>query len=225
MILDKVNSLDQAEIPLLWNRAPNGTLKVIKHIIHKLLDHERPALNLGAYTCRDLDYLKPICRSIKKPIECVESWSPVDRTETKQQLIDEIESKYGHEGITYTWEDAHQAKTIDTADYVLFSTSWDYPIENTMLTKRHPTVWINTGAPYLWPRIGQALYRGDLHLVFRCECIAITNCLKLKTAFMHTLDQISLPQGWQWELGGELVNLRRDESMLQRWRVINDLSL
>jgi len=224
-MLKEINSWDQAEIPLMWDPAtPNGTIMCFKHLIHTMLDASRPALNLGAYTCRDLDYLKPICRAINKPIECVESWSPVRTDALRLQLISEIEAKYGREGIDYCWADASESQTIDTADWILFSTSWDYPIERTMLQDRHPTVWVSTGASYLWPRIGTALERGDIQLLFRSECIVLTNSKSIKEQWMETHESIALPPGWWWEPGGELINLRRRDSMQSRWDRINDLS-
>jgi hypothetical protein len=230
LLLDRINQLDQREVRshIHNSRAMNGTIIILRWILTHLLDPERPAVNLGCYTCRDLDYLLPICRSVKKPIECVDSWSPV-KPSIREQLCAEIESRYADPLVTFTWKDAHESEMLRSADYIYFSTDWRFPIEQYIAQCNHPSVWASNECTYLWPRLGQQFYNEQCHLLWRGDnnWVAFTNDLILQQQFFEAINLLNaqLKPNHQWlEINGPLAVCRYDHpinGMKHQWDLIN----
>jgi hypothetical protein len=223
-LLNKINNFDYPEVNIKNNP---GKLVILNFILSKLLDHERPAVNLGSYTARDLDYLLPLCNIISKSIECVESFTEV-ADDIRGKLISEIESNYTSPLITWTWDDAHNSKYLRSADYVFISTDYRFPVEDYILSTNHPCVWSTTTPSWIWVRLGQALYNQQLHLIIDCNGLFFfTNSLELKQQFEQNipyLDQMLKKHNAYIDYSGELYKLRNNKpgsGMNPQWEFIN----
>ena len=223
-MLNKINNFDRPEVDV---KSPSGKLVILNYILSKLLDHKRPAVNLGSYTARDLDYLLPLCTRLNKPIECVESFTEVVE-DIRLKLISEIESNYTSPLITWTWDDAHNSKYLRGADYVFISTDYRFPVEDYILSTNHPCVWATTTPSWLWVRLGQALYNQQLHLIIDCGGLFFfTNSPELKQQFeqsIPSLDQTLKKHNAYIAFSGELYKLRNNKpgsGMNPQWEFIN----
>lgn len=231
MLLDKINSFDAREnqLTLFRSQIPSPYVILIDYFFSSLLDKERPMVNLGAYTGRDLDWFLPICKRNKKTIECVESFAAIKDDNKKAQLIDEIENKYSSPLLTWTWDDASLSQSLRSADYVFFSTDHRFPIEEHILSTNHPCIWSFTSSNWLWPRIGNALHNKQLHLLVECGMVFFTNSEEHVERFRDSVPQLSEHMkkwNYYFEWGGELWRLRNStlkDGMTQQWNFINSL--
>lgn len=227
-LLDRVNAFDQPEFQMRLNGTLNGAVKVLSWLIKTQLDATRSALNLGCYTARDLRYLLPICETIQKPIECVDSWAPVD-TQIKQQLCREIEAQWTSPLITWTWRDAHEATTLQSADYTYFSTDRTFPIENYMRLN-HPAVWASSGTPWLWPRLASLIQSQQIYCLFNAPSITLwSNDLAHREALVQAVPQLNVEiESLQQRLEDretlvQLIDLHQKGGMTRQWQYINSL--
>ena len=223
-MLDKINNFDHPEVDM---RSPSGSIVILNYFLSNLLDNERPVVNLGSYTARDLDYLLPICTRLNKTIECVESFTEV-ADNIRSKLISEIEAKYRSSLITWTWDDARNSKDIRSADYVFISTDYRFPIEQYILSTNHPCIWSTTTPSWIWVRLGQALFNQQLHLIVLCNGLFFfTNSLELKQQFeksIPSIDQKLKKYNAYIDYIGELYKLRNNSpgsGNKPQWEFIN----
>lgn len=223
-MLEKINNFDHPEVNI---RSSAEAIVILNYFLSKLLDNERPAVNLGSYTARDLDYLLPICTRLNKTIECVESFTEV-ADNIRSKLITEIEAKYKSSLITWTWDDAHNSKHIRSADYVFISTDYRFPIEQYILSTNHPCIWSTTTPSWMWVRIGQALFNEQLHLIVLCgDLFFFTNSLELKQQFEKSIPLINQKlkkYNAYLDYSGEIYKLRDNSpgsGMNPQWEFIN----
>lgn len=231
-MLKSINEFDMREVPLTLphSATPNATILLLDYIVTHFLDHSRPAVNLGAYTCRDLDYLLPICRKVSKKIECVESFVPITKADTRLQLQAEIEQAYPSNLIKWTWADASESEYLSSADYVFFSVSTDYPIEQHMYSTNHDCVWACCNTSYLWPRIAKALYYEQLFVLLYSQNLHFfTNSPTIVEQWTAAMPQIKLMlDPWKWFLesvghGWMLKHPHFKGGMREQWKFINSL--
>lgn len=227
-LLSKVNAFDRSEFSYkLLQGTLNGAVPILRWLFDTVLDSSREALNLGCYTGRDLNYLLPLCKRINKPIECVDSFEPLN-PEIREKLCQEIEQHWSDPLITWTWRDASEAESIRSADYVYFSTDHRFPIEHYMLTCDHPCIWASSSVDWLWPRIGQALHTKQLHLLIRAPTwISITNDESIRQQVLdnfNTINELLAPHSQYLEECGPLIKCRQDDQrsgMKYQWKYIN----
>jgi len=140
------------DIPIKPHGKPNGALLLIDWCIKNYLDNERSLINVGAFTGRDLDWMLPICSKYAKPIECVEHWqTPFLKEPIRNQMIKEVEKTRGHPLVTWTWDDAINAKTISSADFFFMGTLWnEFDLQNHMRSINHSSIWMLDKATIWW---------------------------------------------------------------------------
>jgi len=229
-LISKINSFDHCEFPThVQGTKQNGVITVLSWLFRNMLDSEREVLNLGCYTARDLSYLLPLCRSVNKPIECVDNFAPLNPI-VREQLQGEIEAQWADTLVSFTWKDAMEAESLRSADYVYWSTPYNFPIHELMLSTNHPFVWATSSAPYLWPHIGQALANGQLHLLLTgVGHMSITNDSTIKDSIRANISQINqlLDKHNQYlEETGTVFAVRNNNQtsgMKWQWKYINAL--
>ena len=230
-MLKQINEFDSSENPLTLYHStiPNASITILDYIITNFLDNERPVVNLGAYTGRDLNYLLPICKKNNKEIECVESFLPITSQIKKQQLIDEIEAAYTSSLLKWTWKDASESEYLRSADYVYFSTDYSFPIEKYILATNHPCVWATSNPTWIWPRLGQAFHNEQIFTLLCHQITIFTNSLEIKEKFYEAIPLLNKRiQKWKYslEFAGEMYKLRNShhkDGMTQQWNFINKL--
>jgi len=231
ILLKQINEFDSRETPLtLFHSAiPNASITILDYIITNFLDNDRPVVNLGAYTGRDLDYLLPICKKNNKEIECVESFEPLTNEDKKQKLIHEIEYAYSSSLLKWTWKDASESEYLRSADYIYFSTDYRFPIEKYILATNHPCVWACSNPTWIWPRLGQAFYNEQIYTLLSHSITLFTNSLEIKENFYNSIPLLNKKiQKWKYylEFAGEMYKLRNinlKDGMTEQWKFINSL--
>jgi len=191
-LLSNLNSAFTADMPLTVNKKPNGAIILNQWIIKNQLDSERPALNLGCYTGRDLDWLLPICRPQNKEIECVDSWWWVLEEEKKLQVCREVETLYSDPLVQWSWCDFSEAKNLRSADFIWMCPSYWYPIEHLFRETNHACVWGFSNMPWLFERMCEFFAYKRLHLLyFSATVSAVTNDDLIYEQWMDSIDTIS----------------------------------
>lgn len=176
-IVKQINRQVQRDIHPLVDGERNLTCVVLEWIIQQYLDSTRTALNIGAFTGRDLDWMLPICEPISKPIECVENWYKTPSRSLTQRLEQEIEKLYSHPLVTWTWTDAIEAESWRSSDF-FFSTpninSLD--IFQPMRDLNHSAVWMLPAIHYALAPISRLIASGRIwHLASLNDCHLFTN--------------------------------------------------
>ena len=230
MILDKANSLDDAEYPIkLANGSYNGIYIILKWLFGTHLNDNRPVVDLGCYTARHLQWLLPICAPLHKKIECLDSFSLINET-NKKALCKEIEDKWSHKLVTWTWDDASNSKYMSEADFILIGTDHSFPIEEHMFKTKHACVWSGSmGMDYIWPRIANYLHTKKLHLLVQGpNLITITNDVSIVKSFRDNIKYFNKKlESYDQHLEDQMdvIRLRQSKSntsMAHKLRILNN---
>tara|TARA_B000000609_G_C24120526_1_gene319310 strand:- start:206 stop:925 length:720 start_codon:yes stop_codon:yes gene_type:complete len=230
MILDKANSLDNAEYPIqLSDGSYNGIYIILKWLFGTHLNHDRPVVDLGCYTARHLQWLLPICAPLHKKIECLDSFSLINET-NKKALCKEIEDKWSHKLVTWTWDDASNSKYMSEADFILIGTDHSFPIEEHMFKTKHACVWSGSmGMDYIWPRIANYLHTKKLHLLVQGpNLITITNDVSIVKSFRDNIKYFNKKlESYDQHLEDQMdvIRLRQSKSntsMAHKLRILNN---
>lgn len=173
MILDKLEKTNYREVNLYFKDTsqPNGLFLIFKELLSHL-DNSRSALDLGCYTGLDLDYLLPICSPLNKNIEMVESFASLDEKH-RDILTKEIEQKYSHPLIKWTWKDASLSDNLLTADFTHISTGIDFPIEQYIKQVKHRATWYVKESPWMYEKFSELFYTKQIYVLFYSQDIII----------------------------------------------------
>lgn len=194
-MIDEFNQNINRDIPMLVDGRPNGALLVVDWCIKNYLDNERSILNVGAFTGRDLDWMLPICSKYSKPIECVEDWNMLSSQALRRQIIKEIESTRKHHLVTWTWDDATEAKTISSADFFWITTTWNqFDLQNHMRSINHPSIWMLNPGTIWWgiKLLSSLLYQEKIHHMFSSpDLFLFTNVPSIHEQFIDDFDKLN----------------------------------